>query len=197
MRPGKNIRLFRNPVLEQFTYVHPAIPLLLWGPVATYCFSREILRGEISLGVALAFVSAGLFFWSLSEYLLHRFVFHFTPHGAFQERIAFLIHGIHHEDPQDERRLLMPPAAAVILASLFYAIFFGLMGSTYANPFFGGFITGYLIYDYTHFAVHFWNPKSKLFKKLKQNHMKHHFVTSDARYGVSNTFWDYVFRSRG
>ena len=197
MRPGKNIRLFQNPFLEQCTYVHPAVPLLLWGPVSAYTFSRGILRGDIDFITSMLLVIAGLFIWSLSEYVLHRWVFHFTPHGALQERVAFLIHGIHHEDPQDERRLLMPPAAAIFIASLFYALFYGVLGSVNANPFFAGFILGYLAYDYTHFAVHFWNPKSQLLKKLKQNHMKHHFVTPDARYGVSNMFWDKIFGTRG
>lgn len=194
---GKNIRLFKNPILEQFTYVHPIIPAAVWLPVVILGYSYPIYNQQLSWASALALALAGLFIWTISEYALHRFVFHFKPIGPITERLAFLFHGIHHDDPEDARRLLMPPVAAIAIASVFYIAFTVTLGPVRANPFFAGFIFGYLCYDYTHFAVHFARPKSKFFKTLKQNHMLHHFVTPEKRFGVSNTFWDHVFRTHG
>jgi sterol desaturase/sphingolipid hydroxylase (fatty acid hydroxylase superfamily) len=194
---GKNIRLFENPVLERLTYVHPALPLLIWGPIALYCFLSGIETKGLGLRVSAAVAAGALFFWTFAEYVLHRFVFHFRPSGKFQERIAFLIHGIHHEDPNDARRLVMPPVAAFILASIFWGIFTLLLGTTYVRPFFAGFLVGYLCYDYIHYAVHFWPVRSRVLLALKKNHMRHHFVTPDKRFGVSNMFWDHVFRTTG
>lgn len=196
MNPGKNIRLFKNDLLERLTYVHPLMPIAFWGPVVSYCFAVGLQRGEIDLGSSLILFGAGLFVWTLSEYVLHRYVFHFRPRGKIQERIAFLIHGVHHEDPDDQRRLLMPLSAAVIIAVPFYVVFLTALGPHRSNPFFSGFLVGYLIYDYMHFAVHYWKFKSKVFMELKKNHLRHHFKSPDTRYGVSNTFWDHVFGTR-
>ena len=69
----------------------------------------------------------------------------------------------------------------------------------YANPviflFFGGFLIGYLLYDYIHFYTHFVTPKSRIGKGLRKRHLQHHFAGDDIWYGVSSPFWDYVFRT--
>src|SRR4051812_33881643 len=98
MQVGKNIRIFKNPVLEQFTYVHPLLPIALWGPMIAYWFGSGLWTQEESLRHSVVLAAAGFIIWTISEYALHRWVFHFKPNGAFQERIAFLIHGIHHDD---------------------------------------------------------------------------------------------------
>ena len=41
----------------------------------------------------------GFFVWTISEYLLHRFVFHFAAKTERGQRIAFLFHGVHHAQP--------------------------------------------------------------------------------------------------
>lgn len=197
MRAGKNIRLFENPILEQFTYVHPVVPAALWVPVIGYLWSTGILSNTLTVSASLAWAIVGLFVWTAAEYLLHKYIFHFKPNGPFQERIAFLIHGIHHEDPADERRLLMPPVAAIAIASVLFLAFAAVLGLTLVQPFFAGFLVGYLIYDYTHFAVHFLSFKSSWFKKVKAHHMRHHFVTPDRRFGVSSALWDRIFGTDG
>ena len=58
---------------------------------------------------------------------------------------------------------------------------------------FAGFLIGYLMYDYTHYYLHHVVPKSKLGKRLREQHMRHHFQD---RYGfVSSPLWDAVFRT--
>jgi sterol desaturase/sphingolipid hydroxylase (fatty acid hydroxylase superfamily) len=194
LNPGKNLRIFKNDFLEKFTYVHPIVPVLIWGPVAGYCFYLGVQ--SLDLWHSTAIFVAGLFVWSFLEYFLHKTVFHFTPTTPFQEKVAYFIHGIHHDDPDDQRRLLMPPAASLILAVLFYSIFYLVVGPDYINPFFSGFVLGYLCYDYIHFASHYIKPRGKWMLALKQNHMKHHFVSQDKLYGVSSPIWDYVFKTK-
>ncbi|MBU6376862.1 MAG: sterol desaturase family protein [Bdellovibrionales bacterium] len=189
---GESIRLFKNPILESLTHVHPLVPLLIWGPFVTLLFVWSAQGPlEWSSSVGLAFV--GLFVWTLSEYLLHRYVFHFSPRSAFQERIAYLIHGIHHDQPEDATRLVMPPAAGVILASILFVFFRLILGPDWVLPFFGGFLIGYLCYDYTHYAIHHFSMSSSVGRYLKNHHMKHHFMTHGARWGVSSPLWDLVF----
>lgn len=189
---GPSIRLFKNPILEAMTHVHPLIPLLIWGPVALALQWIALGQGLPLAGVVVTTLS-GLFFWTLAEYLLHRFVFHFKPQRAWQERIAYLIHGIHHDQPQDATRLVMPPVAALIIALVLYLSFRVVLGVEWVRPFFSGFIGGYLCYDYIHFGIHHFRPRGPVGRFLKDHHMKHHFMMHGARWGVSSPLWDMVF----
>ena len=198
MKPGKNIILFKNPWLERLTYVHPVVPGLLWGPVALLALWWPVGSKQMTTTEALGLAAAGLIFWTLVEYLLHRFVFHYhpPPGSPKMERFMFFIHGVHHEDPHDQRRLLMPPAASIALAVVIYTSFTMVLGATLVNPFFAGFVVGYIIYDYIHFATHFAHFHHPWFLRLKQNHLRHHFTAPTKLFGVSSTVWDYVFRTR-
>lgn len=193
---GKNIRLFENPILERLTYVHPLLPVSVWGSLSVILVAVSTLRAELNSLQIISLFLAGIFVWTLAEYIMHRFFFHFKPKTPLGERIAFLVHGIHHSDPQDARRLLMPPLAAVVFAAVFWFFFYATLGAVYVKPFYSGFLVGYLFYDYIHFFVHFMNPRSRILKWLRKNHMLHHFSTPDLRYGVSSPFWDYIFKTR-
>jgi sterol desaturase/sphingolipid hydroxylase (fatty acid hydroxylase superfamily) len=135
----------------------------------------------------------GILFWTLTEYSLHRWVFHLRVPGRLGDRFHELFHGIHHEQADDPTRLVMPPVVSILLASAFYLGFESLLGARSATPLFAFFIVGYLGYDYIHYYVHHFNPKTALGKFLKKNHMLHHYAADEAKWGVSNPLWDLVF----
>jgi sterol desaturase/sphingolipid hydroxylase (fatty acid hydroxylase superfamily) len=193
----KSIRLFNNGLLEWFSHIHPLTPLLVWGPVAVALIGYGASAGQLGLGTMAGLGLSGLLVWSLAEYVLHRYVFHFKPRHPWQERLVFIMHGIHHADPMDPTRLVMTPTVALVLALIFYPTFRGVFGlfsePLWVNPFFGFFILGYLTYDYTHYSVHHFTPRTRWGKALKQNHMLHHFVNQELRWGVSTPLWDWVF----
>lgn len=198
------IRLFRSDFLEFFTHIHPAVVVIIWLPFALYMIASEIIvgiNGDSTLWYVIAGFFLGLVVWTFAEYILHRFVFHFNPRNATQEKILYLFHGIHHHQPQCKTRLVMPPVVSIPLAALFLGIFwlvigviFGLPG--WVRPTISGFIIGYLIYDLTHYATHHFAMRSGIFKYLKRYHMKHHYKTPDQRFGVSSPLWDIVFRTK-
>ncbi len=192
-RPHVSIRLFENPFLERLSHVHPVTPFVVWAPIVSYLLYRSIALYEMSALVLGGIAVAGLFVWSLTEYLLHRFLFHIETEHPFGKRFFFIIHGNHHADPQDPTRLVMPPVAGLALGAIFYALFYLVMGPVWTQPFFAFFIIGYLIYDYTHYAIHHFRPRTAFGKKVKQSHMLHHYSMHDARWGVSSPFWDHVF----
>src|SRR5260221_13076025 len=101
----------------------------------------------------------------------------------------FIIHGIHHDHPNDKLRLVMPPAVSIPLAALFFFGFTLLFGTPAAYPLFGGFLAGYLFYDYTHYYVHHFVPKSDLARRLPPRHMRHHFQAHRFGYGDSWPPW--------
>jgi sterol desaturase/sphingolipid hydroxylase (fatty acid hydroxylase superfamily) len=192
-KPYKSVQVFKSPFLERFTHVHPLTPLVLWGPIVSYLLWKSYFVLKLSPVTIGTLGGLGLFIWTLTEYLMHRFVFHFEKEGPIAQRIHFLIHGLHHVDPVDPTRLVMPPALSVTLAAILYGLFLGFLGSEWVVPFFAFYLIGYLCYDYIHFAVHHFVPRTRVGKFLKQSHMMHHYVSSNSRWGVSSPFWDYVF----
>jgi sterol desaturase/sphingolipid hydroxylase (fatty acid hydroxylase superfamily) len=192
--------LFKSDFLEFFTHISPVVVIIIWLPVAIYFLVRAIL--SIAPGASWATIPAGfllgLFIWTLSEYTIHRFVFHHHADSPRLKRIFFLFHGVHHAQPQCKTRLVMPPVVSIPMAILFYALFWLVAGMLlgaqgWVAPLFSGFIVGYLAYDLIHYATHHFPMRSGYFKFLKRYHMQHHFKTPDMRFGVSSPIWDSVF----
>ncbi len=187
----ESARLFESDFLELFTHVHPTIPLAIYLPTIGY-FIYSVWNLLTGFQISLFFI-AGIFFWTLTEYLLHRFVFHYEPKSVWGKRLHFLMHGIHHDYPNDSLRLVMPPAVSIPLAMLFYWVFVLVLGNAFTAPFFAGFLLGYLCYDMIHYATHHFAMKGSVSLWVKQHHMRHHYQTDDFNYGVSSPLWDFVF----
>jgi sterol desaturase/sphingolipid hydroxylase (fatty acid hydroxylase superfamily) len=184
-------RMFDSALLERFSRVHPAVPPILFGPVIVLALVEGVVHGA---GVGtVAWVAGGYLFWTLTEYWLHRVVFHFEPEKGIGARLHWIIHGVHHDHPNDPMRLVMPPSVSVPLAALFVFGFYAVLGSPGFMPFAAGFLGGYLFYDMLHYHVHHHRPKTALGKRLRELHMRHHFQDHERGYGVSAPFWDHVF----
>ncbi len=196
------IRLFKSDFLEFFTHIHPAVVLAIWAPVALFFLVRAIVTRPAGISFLLipALVLAGVFLWTLAEYTLHRFVFHFRPRTPWQERAVFLMHGVHHAQPMLKTRLVMPPAVSIPLALVFYGLFYLILGVLLRAPYtvaplFSGFISGYLLYDMTHYSLHHLRSEFRYFKFIRQWHMQHHARIPVRQFGVSSPVWDYAFRT--
>jgi dihydroceramide fatty acyl 2-hydroxylase len=186
--------LFKSRFLDFFSRIHPAVPALIYGPAIVALIVLGAREGLGALEIVLL-VLAGLVLWTLSEYWLHRKVFHWDPDHPIGHRLHFIIHGVHHDHPNDRMRLVMPPGASIPLAALFFGLFWLIFGLPTALPLFAGFLIGYLMYDYTHYYLHHVVPKSKLGKRLREQHMRHHFQDHRYGFGVSSPLWDAVFRT--
>jgi dihydroceramide fatty acyl 2-hydroxylase len=183
--------MFDNPVMDRFTRVHPAVPVLLFVPAIAVLFITG--AGRVGALEAVGLALAGYVFWTLTEYWLHRVVFHFEPEGGIGQRLHWMIHGVHHDHPNDPLRLVMPPSASVPLALLFLSLFWAVLGYDAALAFGGGFLGGYLAYDMLHYHVHHHTPRTAVGKRLRELHMRHHFQDDDRGFGVSAPYWDHVF----
>jgi 4-hydroxysphinganine ceramide fatty acyl 2-hydroxylase len=109
--------------------------------------------------------------------------------------LHFIFHGVHHDYPSDAKRLVLPPSVSIPLAAGFYFLFNAILPANDILGFFPGFILGYLFYDISHYAIHHFNFKGNIWKKIKQHHMLHHYQDPGKGYGVSSPFWDKIFRS--
>lgn len=182
-------RMFDNDFLDFFTRVHPVVPILIFGPAIV----ALVVLGAVDAGVwAIAWVAGGYGFWTLTEYWLHRIVFHWQGESKAAKQFHWMMHGVHHDHPNDRLRLVMPPSASLPLAALFVLAFWAVLGSGWA-AFSAGFLGGYIAYDYLHYYVHHFRPRGKWGKKLRELHMRHHFQDHDRGFGVSAPWWDHVF----
>ncbi|MDQ6806658.1 MAG: sterol desaturase family protein [Actinomycetota bacterium] len=184
-------RMFDSDRLDKLSRVHPSVPPILFVPTISFLLIEGFVHGV--RWAAPAWIVGGYVFWTLTEYWLHRVVFHFEPEKGIGAKLHWIIHGVHHDHPNDPLRLVMPPSVSVPLAALFLWAFYAVLGSPAFLPFAAGFLAGYLAYDMLHYHVHHHTPTSPLGKKLRELHMRHHFQDHETGFGVSAPFWDHVF----
>jgi sterol desaturase/sphingolipid hydroxylase (fatty acid hydroxylase superfamily) len=190
-------KLFNNKYLEYFTKSHPLAIWCMYITIISGLFYRNNTLNNIGIAQAIMSFSAGLFFWTFFEYMMHRFAFHFAPKSKLAIKIVYIVHGNHHHYPRDKERLFMPPLPSIILATAIFSIMY-LMGNVFGVieftvTFFSGFIIGYLVYGTMHYAIHAWRPPFKWMKSLWRNHHLHHYKEEQKGFGVSTTLWDRLF----
>jgi dihydroceramide fatty acyl 2-hydroxylase len=186
--------LFGSRFLDRFTRVHHLVPVVLFLPAIVVLGALGIDR--LGVGTALLLAIAGYAGWTLTEYWMHRVVFHFEPEDGIGARVHFIIHGVHHDHPNDPMRLVMPPSVSVPLALAFIGLFVLVLGTPAAYLVGAGFLAGYLAYDMTHYHVHHKRPRTRAGRLLRELHMRHHFQDDTRGFGVSAPFWDFVFGTR-
>jgi sterol desaturase/sphingolipid hydroxylase (fatty acid hydroxylase superfamily) len=183
--------MFKSGLLDRFTRVHHLVPVALFGPAIAILFVLGVERVGVlsSLGLAVG----GYALWTLAEYWIHRVIFHFEPEQGFGARLHWMVHGVHHDHPNDPLRLVMPPAASIPLAVIFCVLFWIVLGAGSAPAFGAGFLAGYLIYDELHYHLHHHTPRTRVGKWLRELHMRHHFQDDERGFGISAPYWDRVF----
>jgi dihydroceramide fatty acyl 2-hydroxylase len=186
-------RMFESRVLDALSRVHPLVPVLIFAPaialLAAWSLSQVSVLGTLSLAVG------GYAMWTLFEYWLHRVVFHFEPEKGLGARLHWIIHGIHHEHPNDPMRLVMPPSVSIPLGALVFGAMYLVFGERYAPGLGAGFFAGYLVYDMLHYYLHHFRPRGRLGRMLRERHMRHHFQDDTRGFGISAPYWDEIFRT--
>jgi hypothetical protein len=210
-------RMFGSDLLERLSHVHPAVPHLLYLPVITVMLVAAVRAGQGPLLMA-GLLAGGALVWSLLEYVIHRFVFHppqwiedetraltaSLPPGqavipalpSWRHKFYFLVHGVHHDYPNDSGRLVMPPSVSIPLAVIFFFLFQWLIGPLTPAAF-AGLVGGYLAYDTTHYFTHHSAGKTALGRYQKKRHFRHHYYDSTRNFGVSSPLWDVIWRTMG
>ena len=189
---NETVPLFKNPVLEYFSHIHPATPVVVYTPVIVICAYLGFLKSDVLTGILL-FIG-GILLWTITEYTIHRWAFHYEPKSDIGRHIHFLVHGIHHAYPRDATRLVMPLLISVPLAFAFYFLFDYVFG-VYHLTIFSGFVLGYVSYDSIHYATHHFTMKGRIGNFLRVYHLRHHYEDDKTAFGVSNPMWDYVFKT--
>jgi 4-hydroxysphinganine ceramide fatty acyl 2-hydroxylase len=187
--------MLKSDFVEFFSHVHPITPLVIYLPFVGYLLYAALWQKEMSILAVAALFLLGMLMWTLFEYMIHRKVFHYEPKSRLGKKLHFIVHGVHHDYPNDARRLVMPPSISIPVAVLLYLLFTVAFGR-FAPALSAGFAFGYVCYDSIHYATHHFPMKRGIFLWLKQYHLRHHFKDDHAGYGVSSPLWDYVFGTR-
>src|SRR6202451_131161 len=185
--------MFDSRLLDALSRVHPLVPVVISAPAIVLLTAWGL--ESVSVPAAVGLVAAGYALWTLFEYWLHRIVFPFEPQEGFGARLHWIIHGIHHDHPNDPMRLVMPPAVSLPLAAVVFGLLYLIFGASAAPALGAGFFAGYLAYDLTHYYLHHFRPRGPLGRMLRERHMRHHFQDDTRGFGISAPYWDEVFRT--
>ena len=83
-------RLFKSRYLEMFTKTHP---LVIWGiylPIIVCLLYYSATTLAFSpVRIVLTFLG-GMLFWTLFEYLMHRYVFHFVAESQAAQKFTLV-----------------------------------------------------------------------------------------------------------
>lgn len=177
--PAPATRLSRNAFFADF-YVYPTVSAL---------FVICSLANEPSEWVRLlSMVGAGVAAWSLTEYLLHRYVLH---HVVWVKRQ----HDVHHHD---QKALVGTPTWFSMLVFIAFVTVPSLLLTSVeiAACFTSGMMLGYLCYVTAHYGMHHWRTGATGYLgRLRRRHALHHHFDDLGNFGVTTGFWDHVFRT--
>jgi hypothetical protein len=152
--------------------------------------------------VAIIFYAGGVPVWTLVEYLFHRFVLHgrFAPGKGIirkflHERLDPL-HWEHHARPFDGHHI--NGELRDLLPLFFVAAPLSFIAPVYTLPvLLAGVVQSYVAEEWIHHSVHFYNFRSPYFRYIKRHHFYHHSPKGmEEGYGLTNGFWDIVFKTR-
>jgi dihydroceramide fatty acyl 2-hydroxylase len=153
------------------------------------------------LGLVLFLLTIPL--WTLIEYLFHRYVLHgrFPAHdgviGRFLHDRLDPLHWEHHERPFDGMHISgalkdFLPVFSIIAPLLFW------LTPVYTGPvILAGIFQCYVIEEWIHHSVHFYDFKNPYFRYIKRYHRYHHTKPGmEMGFGLTSGIWDVPFRTR-
>ncbi len=156
--------------------------------LVTWMVSHAWQHGRLALGTGTLVVLSlvGLLSWTLSEYLLHRYVYH-----AWSSFLS-IGHALHHKNPNE---LIGVPWYLTTVALIALFVLLSLLVPTPVLGVLMGFNwLGYIFYCICHHGSHHWNTKFGWLEKMKWHHLAHH-GHPEFNWGFTTTFWDQVFRT--
>ncbi|WP_025026266.1 sterol desaturase family protein [Caldalkalibacillus mannanilyticus] len=156
----------------------------------------------IGLGIVLpsldqwqlwGFLASGMIAYSLSEYLIHRFLFHMKPpKNPTLLKMIKRLHYDHHVKPDDLHLLFLPLwySAPIILISAL-AVYFFTGNFLFTISFVTGIIGFLLFYEWKHYIAHRpITPLTPWGRWMKKVHMLHHYKNENYWYGVTHPLYD-------
>src|SRR5438270_13679891 len=96
---NESVRMFKSDFMEFFSHIHPATPLILYLPVVGYMLYAALWRNALPVLVVAGLFLVGVLCWTLLEYVVHRYVFHYESKSRFGIPLHFFVLGVHLDYP--------------------------------------------------------------------------------------------------
>ena len=131
----------------------------------------------------------GCVFFIGGEYGFHRYVLHapLAREGSRVRRLQRRLHYDHHAEPGRLELLFLPPW--MLVANLAFTA--GLGWVIWARPaavgsLVAGVMAATLVYEWTHYVAHIaYRPRTAWGRRIKKDHLWHHFRDERTRFGVT------------
>lgn len=171
---------------KQFT------PLYVFTTIAL-CLGLVASEQGLSTSSIILYLVSGVFSWSLIEYGLHRFVFHYDAQSRLGREILYQAHMSHHENPTATNRIFASLSLSAPIATAYWLLAWAITSSWAGASFlFIGMSAGYFYYEWLHFQCHHGKSRLRLFRYLRKYHLLHHHKTPELRFGVTSPLFDLV-----
>jgi sterol desaturase/sphingolipid hydroxylase (fatty acid hydroxylase superfamily) len=146
---------------------------------------------EFSWRQNVIFVCFGVLSWTLIEYVLHRFIFHYNARSDAGRKFVYAAHLSHHETPRTANNFFSSLVISLPIATAYVLLAWIVTGSLHAAAYlFAGLAAGYLCYEWLHFQAHHRRPRLRLLRYLRKYHLLHHYQTPELRFGVTSPLLD-------
>ena len=140
----------------------------------------------------LAAFVCGMLGWTLTEYLLHRFL----GHVFVGTRNPFTVeHLRHHATTSYFSPTAKKAVAAVGTLAAVAPLAILVTGAGRGIAFAVGVVLMYVAYEVVHRRAHTHAPRGPYSRWVRRNHFTHHFLTPRMNHGVTSPIWDHVFRT--
>lgn len=150
---------------------------------------------EVRLSRLFLWFGVGILFWSLFEYVIHRWAYHIQIKN---EKIRWFVdacHLHHHSNHTDHRTLNAGFGLLYPLAFFIGGMGYITIGGTNATGFFLGSLTYYVYYEFIHYYIHFRPSNKRSIRGIQKYHLYHHYQNWNVNYGTTTIFWDLIFRT--
>ena len=177
-----------------FRVSHPFLPTIIFFSSALLLVYFAQATGPRPWYALLGLLSLGVLLWTLIEYLLHRFLFHWTTVREPWRTLFSGLHIAHHRNPEEKSLIIAPPLVSLFSSLLFYVLLLLFTWSAAsAALILAGIQMGYVYYEWVHYGVHEFQPHTPLSRYQKRYHLTHHFKKPKEGFGVTVPFWDWLF----
>lgn len=158
------------------------------------CLGLVAARAGFFSWSVVPLLTIGLGSWTLFEYVMHRFIFHYDARSRLGRKFLYHAHVSHHENPVAKSGLSSSLILGLPIGAAYWQLAWAATGSKVAASWlFIGLAAGFFSYKWVHFQCHHRRSRSRLLRYLRHYHLLHHYKTPALRFGVTSPLFDLVF----